>query len=734
MHMEIFNKKIKENFDYEFKIEEDGLYMIEIIASCKSWLQNLIKFTSFFKDDDLAVRIDNIEFPKLNGKRGLFDGEAAWNGNNLKGLKKTNIFLIKLEKGNHVIHFLIDQEPYLESVNILKLQDSKNISYAPKSNNPPEDGDRRQWLNFVIVNLPLKNLSIIASAKKREGDDDDLKLIIDGSVQKNTEAKSHKYWHWCGRTLEGKEKEFNKEINLPQGLHYLELWADRMPVLHKANFDLGEKTTVSLKNYTYKGVSGEEDYNRFDREIVESVAEWNNEFLKQDYPPIEPLDPNLVKAMIYIESRMGYEKGGYPDVMQVGDPDNPALASLRKVANYKANEFISKNKAGHLSYSFPQGRLPVKVESSEESIFWGVRWLYHKAQKHYGTGENNLNPPFVREWKIWEQAVIDYNGSDRKYEYQKKVWKIYKNGVDPDGNILWEKGSNGFSLIKTLSIIGIILVIFLAGWYWAVKSCDYFYTQKEYEEINKKKQEQEKTSFSSQEADKIVSQFFAQDLEEYKKDKNYYGDVFQETAKMCEKVQCYMEWVVAGYYDELADYMKSNEQFLKAMQVFDFIKNTQTGERNIQTGDIDNDGENEIVFVRRDVLNNDYIIITIIDKIEDKFQLIEQKIEDGYDGYIKLLDVTNDLRPEILLFMSQGRGGYPLSIYQYLENKKLQKIFESEFSLFPEYTFSDLDLDGKMEIKMEGELKDAPSDYHAFVERIYEYNEEKNGFVLAGSL
>ncbi|MDP2736800.1 MAG: hypothetical protein Q8O59_03450, partial [bacterium] len=324
---------------------------------------------------------------------------------------------------------------------------------------------------------------------------------------------------------------------------------------------------------------------------------------------------------------------------------------------------------------------------------------------------------------------IDYNASNKKYEYQKKVWKIYKDGIDPDGNILWEKGSNGFSLIKILSIIGIILVIFLAGWYWAAKSCDYFYTQKEYEEINKKKQEQEKISFSSQEAGEIVSQIFVQDLEEYKKDKNYYGEVFQKTAKMCEKVQCYMEWVVVGYYDELVDYMKSNEQFLKAMRVFDFMKNTQTGERNIQTGDIDNDGENEIVFIRRDVLNNDYIIIVIIDKIEGKFKLIEEKMDEGYDGYVKLLDVTNDLQPEILLFMSQGRGGYPLSIYQYSESKKLQKIFESEFSLFPEYTFSDLDRDGLIEIKMEGELRDAVKSYHAQVEKIYEYDKEKNNFV-----
>jgi hypothetical protein len=723
--MEIFNKKIKENFDYEFEIEESGLYAIEIIASCKSWRQNLIKFTSFFKDDDLSVKIDNIEFPKLNGKKGLFDGEAAWNGNNLKGLKKINIFLIKLEKGNHSVYFLINQEPHLESVNIFKLQDLKNISYTPKSNNPPEDGNRRQWLNFVIVNLPLKNLSITASAEKREGDDDDLKLIIGGEIQKNIEPKSHKYWYWCGRILKGKQKEFHKEVNLPQGLHYIELWADRMPTLDKIIFDIMNiNNSLLLQKYTYRGVGGDEDYNRFDKEIIESVDEWNNKFLEQDYPPTEPLDPNLVKAMIYIESRMGYEKGGYPDVMQVGDLDNPALHSLRKVAGYLANEFISKNQNGHLSYNFPKERLPVKIESSEESIFWGARWLYYKAQKYYGTGENNLNPPFIREWKIWEQAIIDYNGSSRKYEYQKKVWNIYKDGIDPNNNILWRETPGGFSLIKTLGLVSLFLIVFLAGVFYGTN----------FRVFNNKNTNVPYYYGYTNQTDEPVKKIFLKNLEEYKKDKNYYGDVFQETVNICEKVRCCMECVVGGYYNDLVNHMKSNEQLLKAMQVFDFMKNTQTGERNIQTGDIDNDGENEIVFIRRDVLNNDYIIITVIDKIEDKFKLIEKKMDEGYDGYIKLLDVTSDLQPEVLLFMSQGRGGYPLSIYKYLENKKLQKIFESGFSLFPEYTFSDLDLDGKMEIKMEGELKNASSDYRAFVERIYKYNEEKNGFELVSPL
>ena len=352
--------------------------------------------------------------------------------------------------------------------------------------------------------------------------------------------------------------------------------------------------------------------------------------------------------------------------------------------------------------------------------------MYHKAQKYYGTGENNINPPFIREWETWEQAVIGYNGSGRKYEYQKEVWGIYKNGVDPGGNILWEKISKGFALIKVLGLISLFLIVFLAGLFYRLKI-----------EVHNQYIRNIDTPYYhgyTNKTDEPVKKIFLKNLEEYKKNKDYYGDVFQETVKMCEKARCYMELVVDGYYDELVDRMKSNEQFLKAMQVFDFIKNTQTGERNIQTGDIDNDGENEIVFVRRDVLNRDYISIMIIDKIDNKFKIMEDKIDGGYDAYTKLLDVTSDLQPEILLFMSQGRGGYPLSIYQYLDNKKLQRIFESEYALFPEYTFPDLDRNGLIEIEMEGELKDASSDYHAFVEGIYEYDKGRNNFVKIKAL
>jgi len=225
---EQFDRKVRENFEWPFDVSEDGLYLIEIIASCKNWLQN---WKHLFNDDDLAVKIDDIEFPKLNGKRGLLNGEAAWNGNNLKGLKKTGIFILYLKKGKHKIYFTANKTPFLGSVRVVKANNI--IKYSLEKNRQAQDGNNRQWISIALVDLPLKELKILAKAEKRDKDRDDVKLIVDGQIQKNTELEKFKNWYWCGSLDDGEEKIFKKEFNLQKGLHYIEFWADRMPTLNK---------------------------------------------------------------------------------------------------------------------------------------------------------------------------------------------------------------------------------------------------------------------------------------------------------------------------------------------------------------------------------------------------------------------------------------------------------------------------------------------------------------------
>ncbi len=286
------NLIVENSFEYTFEIQESGLYFIEVIASAKSWWQNFKTLKSFFKDDDLAVKIDNIEFPKLNSKKGF--------------------------------------------------------------------------------------------------------------------------------------KEFDQELNFESGLHYIELWADGIPAISNLRILLekDDKNQVDewlrkwkeLKQYNYKGLNGEENYNRYDAQIIEAVAFWNKEFFSQDCPPDEPLDPNLIKAMIFQESRVGYDEknNGNINVMQVGNSGDPSLKVLNNQTENPENEMIN-GKLWKVDY---EGM--AKVENIYDSIYWGVRWLYHRAQKIRDDGG--------RYWFSWKDAANRYGHGTN--EYINNIWKIYTEGVD----------------------------------------------------------------------------------------------------------------------------------------------------------------------------------------------------------------------------------------------------------------------------------------------------------------
>src|SRR3989344_601115 len=281
---EKFNKYIKDEFVYDFDIPETGLCVIEISSQAKGWLQNTLKFISFFQDDDLVVKIDNIEFYKLSGKRGLFDSEAAWNGNKLKGHPQINVFFIYFDAGKHTLRFIANQLPFLETVRICQAINEQNFLFEPVKSYQIERGNRRPWLIFILVGLELARLKIQASADQKQGDDDDdLQLKINGERQINDAKGAHKYWYWCGRVLRGQSKIFDKKLNLATGLHYIELWADNIPVLESVEMALLKKGKSNgedsfITPYTYEGVNGSEDYNRYDAIIEEVVAYWNNEF------------------------------------------------------------------------------------------------------------------------------------------------------------------------------------------------------------------------------------------------------------------------------------------------------------------------------------------------------------------------------------------------------------------------------------------------------------------------
>lgn len=107
--------------------------------------------------------------------------------------------------------------------------------------------------------------------------------------------------------------------------------------------------------------------------------------------------------------------------MQIADPRNPAIHTLNHdrwvdpTTGQEAEEYTLTSKG--IEIMDYDGK--AKVGTIDDSIYWGVIWLYHKAEI--------INEDDSRSWRSWSDAVTRYNGGGDT-TYQKKVYEIYKNG------------------------------------------------------------------------------------------------------------------------------------------------------------------------------------------------------------------------------------------------------------------------------------------------------------------
>jgi len=235
---EKFNKKITKSFDYEFEVTESGLHVIEIAARCRSEKQIGENETD---DDDLRIEIDGRKFPKLDSPKRYFDSPAAFSGGQLHNLKKIVFFLIYFSKGKHILTFIPDREPILEEASI-QFAGDKVSDIDLDINSQAEDGDRRPWITFALVDLPLKQMNAEIKTQRRFFDSDDVKLIIDGKTKRNPRNFFRKLWFWLGSFFKGEIQTESFDVALKTGLHYIEFHADRMPILYKVGFDFGTPT------------------------------------------------------------------------------------------------------------------------------------------------------------------------------------------------------------------------------------------------------------------------------------------------------------------------------------------------------------------------------------------------------------------------------------------------------------------------------------------------------------
>lgn len=309
-------------------------------------------------DEELIVRIADKVFPKLGSKEALFNSPASFNGGSLHNLAKTVYFLTFLKGRDHSVILETDKKPNtatFESLQVYTLNLLVDKKVTLDINHQAEDGDRRPWITFVLDNLPIESITPTITYSRRKRDSDDVKVIIDGKTQRNIVGTvKHFFWRFVGSLLywfsPTKTETETFTTNLPQGLHYIEFEADRIPILEKITFDFRLPPSIPEGIATIDNPKWTEDFYEDTEDILLArliLGEAENE------PKEAKAWPNTVHGVILQEGQYDPFKISDSNFDKITDP-------FRDVSSRRENEWQESWEAAH-------GILSGKINNSTEA-------------------------------------------------------------------------------------------------------------------------------------------------------------------------------------------------------------------------------------------------------------------------------------------------------------------------------------------------------------------------------
>jgi len=234
IHEDKTKRVIKGKEDIKFS-SSSVLHLIILTGRAKSEKQISKSSTD---DEELTIQIDGKIFPKLGSDSNrVLDSPASINGGKSHNLSKTVYILTNLSGKEHKIVLTADNPPgsaIFGSLQVYSLDSVDTLTLEPKLQ--AEDGDRREWITFVLDKFLLNSFTVELNLKRRFIDSDDVKVIVDGDIKKNDRSILHKLWYFIASIFTGENQTETFHVNLSIGLHYIELWADRMPTLRRVIF------------------------------------------------------------------------------------------------------------------------------------------------------------------------------------------------------------------------------------------------------------------------------------------------------------------------------------------------------------------------------------------------------------------------------------------------------------------------------------------------------------------
>src|SRR3989344_5978272 len=249
------DKTIVTPYYERFGVQKSGLVAISMVARCKSRTQAGKKI-----DENLRIELNQLAFREnpLRTRNQFFDTPAAFNGSLLKNKEKTVVLLTLLDAGTHTLGLIPKQGAYIKKIIVEELSGTANPFFEIDSQ--PEDGDRRPWYTFILIDLPIRLLLVDATIRRRKHDSDDIKVVADGMALQTQQSIKYRFWSFIGELLQIVGASFRKteqfETELDSGIHYLELFVDRMPLVHAVrlviehhNFNERERATGLVQAY-----------------------------------------------------------------------------------------------------------------------------------------------------------------------------------------------------------------------------------------------------------------------------------------------------------------------------------------------------------------------------------------------------------------------------------------------------------------------------------------------------
>lgn len=228
----------------DFIVKNKGVYLIQVSARTRNEKQ-----LAGTDDEDLRIEIDNRKFPQLTNSERYFDSPAAFSGGTSKGLTKTVFFVLWLETGPHHVSLIPDLSATFVNTDVFQISEIATLETLDLPLNiTAEDGDRRDWLSFILVDSSLHSFTVELQLNRRFLDNDDVKITIDDSIKRAHHNRRQKLWYFVASVFKGEKQGEEFEVSLPVGVHYIELAADRTPKLDRIIFlNLAFKIPVTIQ-------------------------------------------------------------------------------------------------------------------------------------------------------------------------------------------------------------------------------------------------------------------------------------------------------------------------------------------------------------------------------------------------------------------------------------------------------------------------------------------------------